>query len=573
MCSVPPPSTRRLASSVAKFTIAVTGVGIVAMSAGAQEAAPVAPVVFRLGEAGMDYGKDMTTDPWGNLVVAGYFAGTVDFDPGEGQAAHTASGIVDTFVAKYDPRGRHLWSIGAGGAAADIPHTVRTDAAGNVIVAGYFSGASDFDPGPGTARLISNGSRDAYVAKYGADGDFRWAVGIGGSGDDEAFDVGLGAAGEVYATGIFTGTVDLDPGSDTRAATSAGEEDIWLLALDADGATRWVGAIGGPGSDHGHAVRASEGQVYVAGFFSDEVDFDPGPGRATQTSRGGWDVFLACYTTGGALVWSTSVGGPGADQVRPGGMELAADGGTVLGGDFAGTVDFDPGRATSDLTSAGAGDIFVAAYGADGSYRQVLGVGGPQGDAAHRLALDPKGNVYVTGWFRGTADFDPTGGRTTVTAESTGGASDIFLASYDPLGQLRWVDGFGAPVTGAENNALGGGIGLDAAAEALSLTGRFYGTVDFDPGSTERELASAGSSDAFVAKLRLEDGSLWNPATTPTASVTPTRTPAPPTPTHLPATATPTQRPRPPTPTAAATLSPTADSPGDRAYLPWANKP
>lgn len=555
MFSAASPLRGRRASSFAGVAIAMAGLGIAALSARAQTA-PEAPVVFRLGAAGTDYGKDMTTDAFGNLVVAGYFAGTVDFDPGEGRAEHTASGIVDSFVAKYDPRGRHLWSIRTGGAAADIPHTVRTDAAGSIVVAGYFSGTSDFDPGPGTATLVSNGSRDAFVAKYGPDGDYRWAVGIGGAGDDEAFDVGLGPAGEVVATGIFTGTVDLDPGSDTRVATSAGEEDVWLLALDAGGATRWVAAIGGPGSDHGHAVRANAGEVYLAGTFSSDVDFDPGAGRATRTSRGGWDVFLARYDTYGALVWSTSVGGPGADQVRPGGMELAGDGGTVLCGDFAGTVDFDPGPATSNLTSAGAGDIFVAAYGSDGSFRHALGVGGPQGDAAHRLAMDPDGNAYVTGWFRGTADFDPTVGRMAVTARSSGGASDIFLASYDPLGRLRWVDAFGAPVTGAESNALGGGIGLDAASEALSLTGRFYGSVDFDPGSSEYTLASAGYSDAFVAKLGLADGALWSPPTTPTG------TPVPPSPT-----ATPTR-----SPTATATPSPTPTSPGDRACLPWVGR-
>ena len=72
-------------------------------------------IAFRLGAEDDDYGKDLSVDREGNIVVTGCFSGTVDFDPGPGTSQHTSHGSFDVFVAKYDRQGNYLWSISVGG--------------------------------------------------------------------------------------------------------------------------------------------------------------------------------------------------------------------------------------------------------------------------------------------------------------------------------------------------------------------------------------------------------------------------------------------------------------------------
>lgn len=457
-------------------------------------ATPIPGFAFTLGSAGIDYVKDLTLDRSGNTIVAGYFSQTVDFDPGSGVANLTSRGAVDNFIAKYDRAGNYRWAIGIGGAGLEIPHSVVTDPNDNIYIAGYFSASVDFNPGAGTAGLNSAGGRDVYAAKYDANGKYLWATGFGGAGDDEAFDLALDSAGNAYVTGIFTSTITLDG----RSITSTGSTDIFVVSYDVSGKYRWGFAVGGAGQDHGHAIRVgNNGKVYLAGLFSQSVDFDPSANTTPLTSEGGWDAFLAQYDTNGNFQSAKRFGGRANDQVRPGGMALDVRGNLYLAGDFALTTDFDLGQGVANLTSKGSGDIFVAKYDANANYIWAIGVGGAGLDAAHRLAVDANENVYATGWFVGAVDFDPGAGMRVLNGAGTNGASDVFVAKYDRLGNLLWANGFGAPVAGQDKFSLGGGIALNALGNVV-IGGRFYGDVDVDPSANVVSLKNTGESDGFV---------------------------------------------------------------------------
>jgi hypothetical protein len=319
---------------------------------------------------------------------------------------------------------------------------------------------------------------------------------LGGVGDDEAFDLALDSAGNVYVTGIFTNTITLNG----RNIASAGSTDIFVVSYDANGKYRWGFTIGGAGQDHGHAIRVGgNGKVYLAGLFAQTVDFDPSANTTALTSEGGWDAFFAQYDTNGNFQWAKRFGGRANDQVRPGAMAIDARGNVYLAGDFALTADFDLGPGVANLTSKGSGDIFIAKYDANANSIWAIGVGGAGLDAAHRLTVDANENVYATGWFVGAVDFDPSAGTRTLNGAGLNGASDVFVAKYDQRGNLVWVNGFGAPVSGQDKFSLGGGIALDALGNVV-IAGRFYGEVDVDPSAKNFALKSAGESDGFVVK-------------------------------------------------------------------------
>jgi hypothetical protein len=108
---------------------------------------------------GNQHGQGVAIDGAGNVLVTGYFNGSLSF--GEGSIA--SAGLTDFFLVKLDPAGGHLWNQRGGGHFGDIGYGVAVDSANNVLVAGYFSGTADFGTGP----LVSEGGSDVFVAKYG----------------------------------------------------------------------------------------------------------------------------------------------------------------------------------------------------------------------------------------------------------------------------------------------------------------------------------------------------------------------------------------------------------------------
>lgn len=236
---------------------------------------------------------DLTADAAGNVYVAGYFNGTVDFDPGASTRYVSSGQSYAGFVLKLTSAGKFGWvspfvsqrvnSTTYGWSAANC---VTLDASGNVIVGGYYGSLVDFNPGSGTTTLPTAGG--AFVAKLNASGSLVWARALSQSqSTDIVFMYGLAtdAAGNVYATGSFTGTVDLDPGAGSysrrsvrNAADTADSSDLYAVKLTAAGNFAWAETFGGTGSDIGWDIAVGpSGTVYLAGSYQDTVDFDPDP--------------------------------------------------------------------------------------------------------------------------------------------------------------------------------------------------------------------------------------------------------------------------------------------------------
>ena len=169
-------------------------------------------------------------------------------------------------------------------------------------------------------------------------------------------------------------------------------------------------AVGGTGTDSGRSVALDgSGNVYVTGGFSETVDFDPGAGIVELTSAGSFDVFVSKLDANGNLLWARRVGGTSDDS--GGGVVVDGSGNVyVTGHFFSGTVDFDPGAGIVELTSAGFYDVFVLKLNGSGDFVWARHMGGSGSDVGNAVAGDAAGNVYITGYFNGTADFDPGAG-------------------------------------------------------------------------------------------------------------------------------------------------------------------
>ncbi|MEP1906348.1 MAG: SBBP repeat-containing protein, partial [Nitratireductor sp.] len=446
------------------------------------------PIV--IGGTSTDRGVSVSVDSSGNSYVTGTFRDTVDFDPGAGTTNLTGAGNDDTFIAKYNSDGTLAWAKSAGGTGSDYGRSIAVDSSGNSYVTGNFSGTADFDPGAGTTNLTSAGSDDAFIAKYNSDGTLAWAKNVGGTDFDIGYSIEVDSSGNSYVTGTFQGTADFDPGAGTTNLTSAGDSDVFIAKYDSDGALVWAKSVGETNTDRGNSISVdSSGNSYVTGEFRNTVDFDPGAGTTNLTSAGNRDVLIAKYDSDGALVWAKNVGGTSSDTSYS--IEVDSSGNSYVTGNFSGTADFDPGAGTANLTSAGSSDVFIAKYDSDGALAWAKNVSGTSGDEGYSISVDSSGNSYVTGFFQGTADFDPGAGTTDLTSA---GGSDVFIAKYNSDGALVW-----AKNVGGTSYDQGQSISVDSSGNSY-VTGYFQGTADFDPGAGTANLTSAGGSDGFIAK-------------------------------------------------------------------------
>lgn len=247
----------------------------------------------RMGSGGDDESTGIAVDASGNVYSTGIFPGTADFDPGAGTVNLTAVGSSDIYISKLDASGNYVWAKKIGGAFDEQSLSVAIDGSGNVLITGNFSNTLDCDPGAGVTNLTSAGNHDIFISKLDAAGNFVWARNMGGINGDYGVSITADAADNVYATGTFEGTADLDPGAGTQNLVSAGSDDNYILKLNASGNFAWAKRIGNPKPDYSYSIAVDpSGNVFTAGVFDDTIDFDPGAGTQNLTSAGTSDTYL-----------------------------------------------------------------------------------------------------------------------------------------------------------------------------------------------------------------------------------------------------------------------------------------
>ncbi|MEQ9413715.1 MAG: SBBP repeat-containing protein, partial [Cyclobacteriaceae bacterium] len=258
-----------------------------------------------------------------------------------------------------------------------------------------------------------------------------------------------------------------------------------------------------------HAQVKSNGTIFTGGYFRGTVDFDPDPvNTLLRTSNEVYDIFIAKYTSEGDLLNSSSVltaGGAGDQYIT----DIALSGSSlVVLGNIEGSVGFATAIAgTNTVISNGNLDILLAKFD-EGSLTNTwaYNIGGSNVDFTGGLAVDFSGNIYITGSFIGSVDFDPSGnGIAASVLTAPGSTSDIFVAKYNTDGELIWANNFGGG--GAVGDA-GSSIKVDGS--HVYVTGVFNGSVDFDPGPGTATIASNQTTkSAFIAKYDLNGNYVW----------------------------------------------------------------
>ncbi|MBL7825514.1 MAG: T9SS type A sorting domain-containing protein [Saprospiraceae bacterium] len=230
----------------------------------------------------------------GGVVVVGWFTGSVDFDPGSGFANLTSGGQDDIYVLKLDSLGAYQWVQRIGGGGTDVAFDVKTDAAGNVVIGGWFSSTVDFDPGPGVFQL-STPFATAYLLKLSPIGSFIWVAKITGTGYNQINSMAIDASGNIYAGGELNGSADFDPGPGVATYSVNSFQGAFLWKVDFSGQYNWTKVMEGKGIASCVAVD-QKGSVYTTGWFSEIVNFDPDASNQQATAQGYYDIYALKFS-------------------------------------------------------------------------------------------------------------------------------------------------------------------------------------------------------------------------------------------------------------------------------------
>ena len=176
---------------------------------------------------GFSVGTSIALDALNQPHIVGYFDDTTDFDPGTGINNLISISSYDGFICKLDVAGNFIWAKSIAGSSYDQINSVALDNIGNVYSAGYFSNA-DFDPGPGTFNLTSEGSNDGFISKLDTSGNFVWAQRLGGAQSDVVATVAIDPSTNIYTAGSFSLSVDFDPGPGISILNAKGNPDLFI---------------------------------------------------------------------------------------------------------------------------------------------------------------------------------------------------------------------------------------------------------------------------------------------------------------------------------------------------------
>jgi len=309
-----------------------------------------------IGGPAIEAGNSLIQTSDGGYAIAGY---TKSFGAGE----------ADVYVVKLDANGNLQWTKTIGGSENEEGNSLIQTSNGGYVIAG-------------TTNSFGAGYADVYVIKLDANGNLQWTKTIGGPGNEigksliQTSDGGYAIAGATTSFG-------------------AGEWDVHVVKLDANGNLQWTKTIGGPKDDRGFSlIQTSDGGYAIAGYTG-------------SFGAGEWDVYVVKLDANGNLQWTKTIGGPTIDAGSS--LIQTSDGGYAIAG---ATISFGAREV----------DVYVVKLGANGNLQWTKTIGGPGNEAGFSLIQTSDGGYAIAG----------------DTKSFGAGWDDVCVVKLDANGNLQW---------------------------------------------------------------------------------------------------------------------------------------
>jgi hypothetical protein len=344
------------------------------------------------------------TEPWAirednqkNILVAGLFMTTVDFDPGPNISQLSSPNDKSIFIQKLDSMGNHIWikhinnridSIPSFNYSAQSTVDMISDNDGNIYITSAYSGNVDFDPNDGISLLsnlydsLNNLYDNIFISKYSSNGEFIWVKRIElGYNSSRRIKLFIDDFNYLYLVGDFGyGTSDLDPGPGNHILTSTGNNyNNFLIKLDSSGSHVYSNLF--PINTYSsifdfpdpNCFVDKDGSFLLSGNIwgqtswdtAQVIDIDPSNLILNVSASGMLDGIFAKYDSVGNLLWYKQLCASVSSRCKIGNLVKSDDGNIFIWGSLLGTVDFDPSVQNYNVSSPDEA-YFFAKYSSDG---------------------------------------------------------------------------------------------------------------------------------------------------------------------------------------------------------------
>jgi len=318
-----------------------------------------------IGGSGIDNGSKVISDNAGNLVEAAQFQSNINVNG----TTITAQGATDGLIIKYDAAGNVLWdfSLGSSGGGDNSVIDVLIDNNKNIVISGYLNGTVHFNPlGSADADTVRSGNNSMYVAQYSPSGILIWVQVITGVSTNFNYNINICAdrQNNIYVDGMFADSLNFGTAT---VLTPAGGQDIFFAKYSTSGVFQWYEDIGGANSSINSygLVMSKDNYVYISGYFSGTIYFNPFNSSIFVSDHGIRDMFLAKYDVNGNYQWAFGTGNNSCDNNIGRFAAINSDNDILLTGSFCSTVNFDGshcGNSYNVIAQSSIRDLFIAKY-------------------------------------------------------------------------------------------------------------------------------------------------------------------------------------------------------------------
>jgi hypothetical protein len=432
----------------------------------------------------------IVADDLGNVIIAGDFHLTQDFDPGPAVFEHQSFGGSDYFIAKLDSAGNLVWTNFSkpNFNAIDRINLLAIDSVRNIYAVGQLD-----------LNLI-------FILKLDPDGDSIWKRDyhfenfIGSSfAPPTANALEIDGEGNIYVIGTFVDSMDFDPGPDVFLMTAQGEQDAFVTKLDPNGNFIWAKSFSGTEDSFGHVVSANglsidqSNNIYITGGFTYNVDFDPGPTEVIKQSSGKQDVFIAKLSPEGNLMWVKQTISA-FNTIDSKGVDIGIDktGRIFVLSSNNRMATYDPGGESYVFPDNGLTHPLVLVINAEG--KVLWHIDPPRNFSEFQVF--PNGEFMISGVLPEGVDFDPRPDGTFLL--HPGAQPGItYISQYDDQGRFLWARGL----------VHSGVISYHVCADTLGNifgTGWFQGSSSFETDASEKmfDALTASEIDSYLFKYK-----------------------------------------------------------------------
>ena len=322
--------------------------------------------------------------------------------------------------------------------------------------------------------------------------------------------VATDSSGNVYVAGSFSGNPDFDMGPGTAICIGQSAEGF-VAKYSASGGFRWVNPIVGPQEQYITGMTVdADGNVLACGLFYGVTTFGTGFSVSGSSSSNGYDGFIMKLDTLGQGQWVKTFTGQYGPHFRA--VATDSSGAAIVVGRLQdSTVDFDPGPGSAPITAVNSNSVIVK-LNSNGTYAWSAAF---QNGEASDVTTDPSGNIGLTGLYGYTVDFDPS----PVVADLTSSGACIYVLSLSPTGSYRWARSM--PYADNSGSYFDASVAADDTG-SVYVSALFTGSRDLDPTSgVDTKSSIGGLWDSYVTKMSSAGDYRWTAVIGGTAEETP----------------------------------------------------